>query len=669
MRASILATAFVFTLTQITQIAHAAPPPAEAYGRLPAIGSAAISPDGKRIALQVGYEYRASDPDRELTALSIINVDSGKVEHTLAPPAKNTLRDVGWADEKRASYTISSTMRVRDLLPVSMPIMVTGERIEVLRTGVFSLDTNKMELLLMDEGTRANSSMSRLLSPIVGDPGFGRMIAFGGSVVNNQPKLAVFRVNLDTGVGTAVDVGGLYTRGFLLDERGATIARVDINDDKDRWRLFTYEDGKERMILEQVSEMGMPLAIYGLLDDGRIAAVNPHEDGKRNVLLAIDRKTGTATPVEGMPETHGSDVTALGDAGRQRVVGMRWIEDLPKEKFFDPELAKVQAAVEPQFASGYVTLQSWSTDRSRVLVFGEMAGDAGAYYLYETATGKLRALGRQYPQLSSPEALGDRQSIKYKARDGTKVPAYLTLPAGVEPKKLPLVLLVHGGPHARDNFTFNWWASFLASRGYAVLQPNFRGSTGYGYDWFNAGRGGWGDGVMQTDVEDGVDALAKAGIADPKRVCIVGASYGGYAALAGATLTPDRYACAVSVSGVSDPAQMLNKAERGGKSQMGAEWWRKSMGDDMDHLRKVSPQRHADLVRIPILLLHGRDDSVVPIEQSRDMNQKLKAAKRDVSFVELGGDDHWLSSASTRTQMLQEIEKFLAKSLQPAQDH
>ena len=115
------------------------------------------------------------------------------------------------------------------------------------------------------------------------------------------------------------------------------------------------------------------------------------------------------------------------------------------------------------------------------------------------------------------------------------------------------MLLVHGGPHARDDFTFDWWASFLASRGYAVLQPNFRGSTGYGYDWFNAGRGGWGDGVMQTDVEDGAAALVKAGYVDAARICIMGASYGGYAALAGATVTPERYACAVSVNGVSDP--------------------------------------------------------------------------------------------------------------------
>jgi dipeptidyl aminopeptidase/acylaminoacyl peptidase len=196
-----------------------------------------------------------------------------------------------------------------------------------------------------------------------------------------------------------------------------------------------------------------------------------------------------------------------------------------------------------------------------------------------------------------------------------------------------------------------------------VLQVNFRGSTGYGYEWFNAGRGRWGDGLMQTDIEDGVDALVKAGYVDGARVCIVGASYGGYAALAGATVTPERYACAASINGVSDPEDMLKDLQRVAKSSMAAEWWSKSMGSDKEQLRRVSPLRHADKVRIPILLLHGLEDSVVPIEQSRAMHAKLQRAQRDVRFKELGGDDHWLSSASTRTMMLQELETFLAQSL------
>lgn len=661
MRIGCLATVLVCTCA--TAVWSAPPPPAEAYGRLPAISSAAISPDGKRLVVSVGYEFRASDPDRELTALSVIDIDTGKVEHTLAPPTKNTLRDVGWADDRRAYYFISGTVRARDLMRESSLIMFSGPRVEVVRTGVLSLDSGKMTLMLMDEGTRGNSSLTRLQSPIEGEPGFGRMIAWGGlAAMSSIPRLTVYRINLDTGHGTAVETATGDARGFMLDERGNTVARVDIHDDKNRWRLFSYEDGKPRMILEQVSEMGLPLQLYGLLEDGRIAAIDPHEEGKRDTLLAIDRQTGAATPVANLQRKPGSDVWPIGDPWRHRVVGVSWREDLPKQQFFDAELAKIHAAVQPLFDSGYVLLESWSRDRARVLLFGEKAGDAGAYYVYEMATRKLRLIGRRYPQLAA-EHLGERSAIKFRARDGTQVPAYFTMPAGVEPMKLPLVLLVHGGPHARDDFTFDWWSSFIASRGYAVLQVNFRGSTGYGYDWFNAGRGRWGDGVMQTDVEDGVDALVKAGYVDGARVCIVGASYGGYAALAGATVTPERYACAASINGVSDPEDMLKDALKAGKSSMVAEWWGKSMGSDMDQLRRVSPLRRVDKVRIPILLLHGLEDSVVPIEQSRAMHAKLQRAKRTVRYAELGGDDHWLSSASTRTLMLQELETFLAQSL------
>ena len=465
MRARILTIVFACMCAHVAQ--GAPPPPAEAYGRLPAIGSAQLSPDGKKVAVSVGYEYRSTEPDRELTSLSIIDIDTGKVEHTLAPPPKNTLRGVGWADEKRPYYFVSGTVRARDLMPASMAIMMSGPRVEVFRTGVLSLDTGKMTLLLMDESNRGQSAITRLLAPIEGDPGFGRMIAWGGlGTMNNTPKLSVYRVNLDSGAGTAIETAKADTRGFLLDERGATIARVDINDDKNRWRLYSYENGKDRLILEQVSEMGMPLSMYGLMEDGRIAAIDPHEEGRRDTLLAIDRKTGASTPVEGLQRKPGSDVWPIGDPWRHRVVGVGWTEDLPQQQFFDTELAKIHAAVLPRFDSGYVTLQSWSRDRARVLLFGERAGDAGAYYVYDTATGKLRTLGKRYPQLTRPSTWASVALSSTVHATASQIPAYLTLPVGVEPRNLPLVLLVHGGPHARDDFTFDWWSSFLASRGY-----------------------------------------------------------------------------------------------------------------------------------------------------------------------------------------------------------
>ena len=245
-----------------------------------------------------------------------------------------------------------------------------------------------------------------------------------------------------------------------------------------------------------------------------------------------------------------------------------------------------------------------------------------------------------------------------------RVPAYLTLPPRREARNLPLIVLVHGGPASRDTLNFDYWAAFLASRGYAVFQPNFRGSDGYGAAWERAGWRQWG-GLMQTDVEDGIGPLARAGIIDASRVCIVGASYGGYAALAGVTLTPDLYRCAASFAGLSDlPEFLRQRAAQTGAESITADYWRLSIGDraeDREALRGVSPAYLAERVRAPILLIHGTDDSIVPIDQSRRMLRALNQAGKNVRFVELRGDDHHLSDAETRIQMLRELEAFLTQ--------
>jgi dipeptidyl aminopeptidase/acylaminoacyl peptidase len=272
-------------------------------------------------------------------------------------------------------------------------------------------------------------------------------------------------------------------------------------------------------------------------------------------------------------------------------------------------------------------------------------------------------VGDEYPALADAP-LGEVRSLSYKARDGTSIPAYLTLPPGAAQKNLPLVVLPHGGPEARDEYEFQWWPQFLATRGYAVLQPQFRGSTGYGDAFRRAGYGQWG-GLMQDDVTDGVKAMIEQGIADPKRVCIVGASYGGYAALAGAAFTPDLYRCAVSVSGVSDlPAMLGTERTQSGDESNSVAYWKESIGSPYDkNVIERSPARAAQQVRIPILLIHGLDDTVVPIAQSETMARELDKAGKPYSFVKLTGEDHWMSRAETRLEIMKEIEKFLGSNL------
>jgi cephalosporin-C deacetylase-like acetyl esterase len=176
------------------------------------------------------------------------------------------------------------------------------------------------------------------------------------------------------------------------------------------------------------------------------------------------------------------------------------------------------------------------------------------------SAGTADIVWEQYPDLAGA-TLGEVRTISYQARDNATIPAYVTIPPGVKPENLPLVVLPHGGPEARDYPTFDWQAQFLATRGYAVLQPQFRGSTGFGEEYRKAGYRQWG-GVMQNDITDGVKALIEQGLADPRRICIFGASYGGYAALAGAAFTPGLYACAVSVNGISDLPGLIGQIER-----------------------------------------------------------------------------------------------------------
>jgi len=253
--------------------------------------------------------------------------------------------------------------------------------------------------------------------------------------------------------------------------------------------------------------------------------------------------------------------------------------------------------------------------------------------------------------------------IDYVAADGLALHGVLTLPRGRAAGKLPLVVLPHGGPAARDHAEFDWWAQALASRGYAVFQPNFRGSTGYGPAFQIAGNGQWGT-KMQTDISDGVAALAARGIIDPKRACIMGASYGGYAALAGVTLQQGLYRCAVSVAGVAD-LQLMKADELGvGPTRVQARNWATLIGARTD-LAAISPAMAAARADAPVLLIHGRDDTVVPYAQSTRMAGQLRAAGKPVELVTLKGEDHWLSRGATREAMLVAAVAFIEKHNPP----
>jgi len=287
-------------------------------------------------------------------------------------------------------------------------------------------------------------------------------------------------------------------------------------------------------------------------------------------------------------------------------------------------------------------------------------------------------LGLQYQvidlQTLGAETIGGRydgvhafyptRRIEYAAGDGLRIPAYLTTPRRHDAKAPALVVLVHGGPAARDTAHFDWWAQALADQGYAVLRANFRGSS-VSAELMAAGDGQYGR-RMQTDLSDGVRYLAGEGLIDPARVCIVGASYGGYAALAGVSLESRIYRCAVSVAGLSDlraHQAWISDRYRSGDGVELRNWNRLLgvSGPEDPLLDSLSPIRHVDAVTVPVLLIHGKDDTVVPFEQSDDMFDALRGAGKTVQFVKLRHEDHWLSKPDTRQQMLDATVAFLRR--------
>jgi dipeptidyl aminopeptidase/acylaminoacyl peptidase len=355
--------------------------------------------------------------------------------------------------------------------------------------------------------------------------------------------------------------------------------------------------------------------------------------------------------------------------GSSLVGAFSLVGDERRYTFFDAKLQASWNAVVKAFPGEQVSLASWSDDKRQTGGYGRFP-DPGPGLCAGRSEHQERRNSWATTYLGlTPEGVSEMRPIKYKAADGLEITGYLTLPRGKDPKNLPLVVLPHGGPQGRDTLGFDWWSQALASRGYAVLQPNFRGSEGFGYSFVKAGFGQWGK-AMQTDLSDGVRHLAKQGTIDPKRVCIVGASYGGYAALAGATLDKGVYRCAASVAGPADLKRMLVDSNKlySSSNNSTMRYWLRFMGADGvkdPDLGVISPARLADKVEIPLLLIHGKDDTVVPYVQSTLMADAMKRAGKPVELVTLPSEDHWLSRGATRLQMLTSVVGFLEKNNPP----
>ncbi len=448
------------------------------------------------------------------------------------------------------------------------------------------------------------------------------------------------------GHGNVRIMGIESTRGAIGGEAsGAVDYLYRLPESKDWKTLASFDSRDDSGFNPSAIDHDLNL-VYGYKkQDGRFALFTVALDGTLQEKLVFAR-----------PDV---DVGSLITIGRRhRVVGVRYTTDYGHSEYFDPMIGKLLASLRKALPdSPILGVIDASLDESKLLLYGASDHDPGVFYVFDRNAHQLNTFLVVRDQLEGVK-LATVKPITYPASDGTQIPGYLTLPPGATSAKgLPAIVMPHGGPSARDEWQFDWLAQFYANRGFAVVQPNFRGSNGYGDAWLqNNGFKSW-----RTAIGDIVDAghwLVAEGIADPAKLAIVGWSYGGYAALQSAVVAPDLFKAVVAIAPVTDFATLKESRRRWANFNLVSKY----IGDG-PHIREGSPAQNADKIKAPVLMFQGLLDRNVPIGQSRLMDDRLKKAGVLHELVTWPDLDHQLEDSDAREEMLRKSDAFLHKSM------
>ena len=484
--------------------------------------------------------------------------------------------------------------------------------------------------------------------------------ASGGNVVGRIADAypGIYELNVSTGAMLPRLQSHEPLRSFVTDHHGQT--RLG-------WGIVAHSDEVEYEVRDPITGTWRKLLMHEVFSrrpDLRPLAICPAnpdcayaigEYEGRDALWRMDL-TGKSPPT--VEFSHPAvDLGAPLFANDGHLLGVEYETDRPFVYYTDAARENVVRSLKSLLPGAFIVVRDATRDEKLYVIRTTSDIDAGTYYLLDVTKGELSKIGTAYPDLD-PTQLGRMQTISFAAQDGTQIPGYLTAPPGARAEHLPLIVMPHGGPIDRNSWEFDFVRAFLVSRGFAVLQMNFRGSAGYGSKWFYDAHQDWG-GLTYSDVVDGARWAIKQGIAEPGKVAIVGWSFGGYAALLGAVRNGDVFRCAVSIAGISDLSLLESQEDN---FLIGA-IARRQIGTDSTKLRADSPRRHAADVHIPVLMIHGDADAQSNVEQTRAMDRALSDLHKPHEVILLEGADHQLSRESDRTTLLSALEKFLAKNL------
>ena len=603
-----------------------------------------LSPNGDHIAALVKGENRSF--------VNVLNAHTRALEHTIPLSGGFVPAWVSWANDERLLVAV-----------IVGQFRITSNGIEFPYARVLAMDPDGQHVVGLFENQRSvlrsSLNLTEVTDMLESDPHNVLMPGYRGG------SLDLWKVDVYTGAAERIAQGSSSTVAWRTDSSGAPAFRFDMNSRGTVLRIFTPDTTGNWRRVATVRKEDLP--------EFQPVADGP-QPGSSYVLARPDGADRVAVYLYNL-ETNQFTQTVASDphvdvAGvfinprTSEYLGYYTFGDVYEAHFTDSRTQSHVNALRRFFgADESFAIVDMSADSRMWIVSAIGPSDPGALYLYDRDQAHIEPLAPLNPSIDRAQ-LGASSVVHYTARDGTQLTGYLTLPVNAGPGPHPLVLMPHGGPEIRDVFSYDRDAQFLATRGYAVFRPNFRGSSGYGRAFAEAGYGQWGR-LMQDDLTDAVAYLVSSGVTDPARVCIMGYSYGGYAALAGAAFTPDTYRCAISIAGVSDLAEQARYVIGDGDAEEDA-YIRRSIGDprtDRALLAERSPDAHAANIHIPVLLMHGDQDSIVPVDQSRRMQRAMQQAGRPVRYIEVQGEGHPYWSDPNQTRIYSEIEAFLAQNL------
>jgi dipeptidyl aminopeptidase/acylaminoacyl peptidase len=605
--------------------------PIERFAALPVLTRPILSPDGHRIA--------ARSTSVGNVTIMILDADHPEAPARGIAVGKARIAALTWAGNDRLLLTIRASEK-----------LAGGYDLPFLRLIAVDIATGSSRIV--DRGSHGTFAGDVLYT----DPtGAWALVA---SQDDDYSYPSVKHVDLATGKATQVEKAREGVWDWYADDNG--VVRAGVTYDNRKWTVW-YRDKPEEKLrpIRGKIDKDDDSSIDKFIFRGANSWVVTNERTGRFALYKYDVTTGTiGAPIYEHPQVDVEDV--FYDESTGAIKAVKFETDRTHIEWLDPDMKALQGKLDRALPAESNVAVGWSDDEKRTLVWSSSGSDPGRYFLLDRTSSRMHAVVDPYPDIN-PAQMAEVQSVQFRTRDGLMIPAYLTLPKGREAKGLPLILMPHGGPYERDHWEYDPLVQFLANRGYAVLQPQFRGSTGYGKDFVAKGYGEWGR-KMQDDLDDGVDWLARTGQIDPKRVCIVGASYGGYAALWGAIRNPERYRCAASLAGVSDlPAMLRYDRKLFSAVRYFKEWRSKVDGEGTTDLAAVSPVNFASRLTIPVLIGHGEEDDNVLPKQSHEMVDALNQAHANVTSVFYKDDSHGWDNAADFADWLRRLEAFLAK--------